>query len=61
MPGRPLSVKEPKPGSPVRSLGWRVIVHPVGSPIRLCPSEVTPTGKPPPLAVRLEKALPFRR
>ena len=22
---------------------------------------ITPTGKPPPLAVRLEKALPFRR
>src|SRR6266542_6655571 len=27
--------------------------------LELC--EVTPTGKPPPLAVRLEKALPFRR
>src|SRR6266545_5872327 len=24
-------------------------------------SPITPTGKPPPLAVRLEKALPFRR
>jgi hypothetical protein len=24
-------------------------------------NEVTPMGKPPPLAVRLEKALPFRR
>jgi hypothetical protein len=23
--------------------------------------DITPTGKPPPLAVRLEKALPFRR
>ena len=24
-------------------------------------NKLTPTGKPPPLAVRLEKALPFRR
>ena len=27
----------------------------------MCQSLITPTGKPPPLAVRLEKALPFRR
>ena len=26
-----------------------------------CPKNVTPPGKPPPLAVRLEEALPFRR
>src|SRR5947208_2726078 len=40
-PGLPLSVKVSKPGSPVRSLGCRVMVHPLRSPIRLLPSEVT--------------------
>ena len=29
--------------------------------LRVRVGEVTPTGKPPPLAVRLEQALPFRR
>src|SRR5262245_31785027 len=40
-PGLPVSVKGPKPGSPVKSLGSRVMVHPVGSPTRLFPNEVT--------------------
>jgi hypothetical protein len=34
-------------------------VYPLGSPERLQP--ITPIGKPPPLAVRLAEALPFRR
>jgi hypothetical protein len=43
LPGRPLSVYSPKPGSPVRSRtpGGRVMVQPVVSPIRLVPNEVT--------------------
>src|SRR5262245_5991633 len=41
LPGVPLSVKTSRPGSPVRSLGWSVMVQPVGSPIRLCPRDVT--------------------
>ena len=28
---------------------------------KICAAPLTPTGKPPPLAVRLEQALPFRR
>ena len=40
-PGVPSSVNSPSPGSPVRSVGWRVMVQPVGSPTRLWPSEVT--------------------
>ena len=45
-PGVPLSVNAPKPGAPVRSVGWRVIIQPngppplVGSPMRLFPPEV---------------------
>lgn len=39
-PGLPLSVKAPSPGSPVRSVGCRVMSHPVGSSIRLYPRDV---------------------
>src|SRR5262249_52419389 len=47
--GRSAQTHSPRPPVP-RVLGhWCAI------------SELTPTGKPPPLAVRLEQALPFRR
>src|SRR5262245_28417742 len=41
LPGVPSSVKEPSLGSPVRSLGCRIRPHPVISPIRLLPDDVT--------------------
>src|SRR5262249_6329384 len=57
LPGVPSSVKASKPGSPVRSLGWSVMVHPVGSPIRLCPREVS---GPPQSSSLPAKELPAR-
>src|SRR5712691_1159582 len=45
-----LTKEHPKQHSPRERLGEKALDGPV-----------TPTGKPPPLAVRLEKALPFRR
>jgi hypothetical protein len=46
------SLKAFKPGSPVRSLGWRVMLQPVVVPIRLLPNDVTPAAQsaiPPPV------------